>query len=337
MDHVIRLMKTLSDATRLRLLRLVSQEELTVGEIAASTNLAQSRVSNHLKILRDEGLLVERHEGAWHYYRLASPLPESAQTFWPEVQKGWKSSDFFPDDLVQLEAALTARTARSQAYFERVASEWDSIRDNLFADSLAKALLAALLPNNLTVADIGTGTGYIPQLLGDNVDKIIAIDSATNMLSMAKLNAEKLGQTNIDFRQGDAENPPLKANEVNVITMMMLIHHLVHPGVALQKAADALQPGGTLIIADYKPHEQKWLQEHMEHRWLGFTRNEVEEWLTEAGFQPTGWVTIPGGGTVSIQGRKLQIPDAFLSIATLPVDAKAGGGSTKNQKKLSTV
>jgi len=326
MENVIRLLKTLADPTRLRLLRLVALDELTVGELAEVTGLAQSRVSNHLRILREDGLLRERHEGAWHFYTLEQPLPEQAAQIWPMLERQWEGPVFFADDLDRLRRILAARTSRSQAYFERVACEWDNIRTEMFGDALAREMLRALVPEGLVVADIGTGTGYVAELFGPRAGRLIAIDNSESMLAVARLKAQRLGLRHVEFRQGEAENPPLEDGEADVVSLCMVLHHVQHPEAAIAAAARALKPTGVLLLGDFVEHRQKWLQEHMEHRWLGFGRVQLDQWLHECGLAASGYMQMPGRHYTSPEGRKLEVPDAFLCCARpVPQPARSSG------------
>ncbi|MBX3727614.1 MAG: ArsR family transcriptional regulator [Candidatus Sumerlaeia bacterium] len=312
-----RLFKVLSDPTRLRLLHLMALEELSVMELAEVTQLAQSRVSNHLKVLREEGLIEERREGAWRHYRVeAERLPEGPRRLWDSIRAAWEADDAALADQRRLEAVLARRTAREGRFFETIADRWDAVRAELFGDTIGRLVLRPFVPADAVVADLGCGTGYAFELFGDRPRRLIAIDSSPAMLAVARRKVKALGLRNVEFREGDAEAPPLKAGEASVATLLMVLHHLEEPARALAAVGRALRPGGCVLIADFAAHQQTWLRETMQHRWLGFSRPALEEMLGAAGLRTTSWSVMPGRSWVTEESRRVQVPDGFVCTAT---------------------
>ncbi|MCB2156716.1 metalloregulator ArsR/SmtB family transcription factor [bacterium] len=316
---VTRLFKTLSDPTRLRLTRLLDAGELSVMELSEATQLAQSRVSNHLKVLREEGIVQERREGPWRHYRIdVDRLPEAVAPLWQSIRAAWDGDELFLADLARMEGVIARREKRNGRFFERIADEWDEIRSALFGDSIGRALLRAFVPRDLTVADIGSGTGHVIELFADRPRKIIAIDNSEAMFSVARRKVEAWGLDNVEFRQGDAHEPPLKPGEVNIATLVMVLQHLDEPGRAVRSAAKALAPGGLLYLADFMQHQETWLRDHMQHRWLGFSREQLDSWMNECGLEIDGWVALPGKPWTTPDNKKVQVPDGFALLARKP-------------------
>ena len=313
---VTRLFKTLSDPTRLRLTRLLDAAELSVMELSEATQLAQSRVSNHLKVLREEGIVQERREGPWRHYRIDTDrLPGPVRPLWESIRTAWEGDELFSADQARMEGVIARRERRNGLFFEKIADEWDDIRSALFGDSIGRALLRAFVPRDLTVADIGSGTGHVIELFADRPRKIIAIDSSEAMFSVARRKVAAHGIGNAEFRLGDAHDPPLEPGEADIITMVMVLQHLDEPGRAVRAAAAALAPGGLLFLAAFMRHQETWLRDHMQHRWLGFPREQLDGWMAECGMEIDGWVALPGKPWTTPDGKKVHVPDGFALLA----------------------
>lgn len=313
---ISRIFKLLGDPTRLRLLRLLAAHELSVMELASATQLSQSRISNHLKLLKEEDLVLERREGSWRYYRLdQNSLPSPASAIWQSLDESFEDDDQYLADSARLKTLLMQRQMRQPNFFDAVADEWDSIRDQLFGDMIPRHLLRLFFPPDQVVADIGTGTGYLVELLGERPKKMIAIDQSDSMMKLARQKVIDLDLKNVEFRTGDAHKPPLENGEADLITMVMVLHHLENPMQSIQAAAKALKPGGSLLIVDFVQHEMNWLREMMAHRWLGFDRATLESGFREFGLKLDGWSVLPGRQWMANGEKSLAIPDAFAALA----------------------
>ncbi|MEQ8820691.1 MAG: metalloregulator ArsR/SmtB family transcription factor [Sumerlaeia bacterium] len=316
-----RLLKTLGDPTRLRILRLLAEAELSVMELAEVAQLSQPRISNHLKVLREEGLVQERRQGPWRHYRLDRDLmPLPAGALWDAASASWANGhggadDEYAADRARLERVLAERCGRDGGFFEGMAGQWDGLRNAMFGDTIAREILRAFVPQGLVLADIGSGTGYVLELFGDRPERFIAIDNSDAMLSVAREKVDAMGLENVEFRLGDAHDPPLAAGEVDFLTISMVMHYVEDPARVIASAARALRPGGRLFIADFARHNETWLREVMAHRWLGFTRTEVEGWLKAAGLALEAWAVLPGRPAETPDGRRVQVPDGFAVVA----------------------
>lgn len=285
--------KTLSDPTRIRILRLLEQEELIVGELMDILGMAQSRVSRHLAILREAGLLTDRRDGTFVAYRLA--LPEEG----PWVDAWALSRSAFADDptaerddtlLRQTLAARKARALSGRSFFDEVGPEWDALR-TVFGDDLLRArATTTLVPPRLRVADIGTGTGVLALELADLGLDVIGIDRSGGMLEAARDKAAELDPANpgrLEFREGDAHALPLDDASVDAAFAHMVLHSLEEPGRAIAEMARIVRPGGQVVLVDFGIHEHKWMEQELGLLWLGFEEAQLREWIEAAGLEAT--------------------------------------------------
>jgi ArsR family transcriptional regulator len=311
------LFRTLSDETRFRLLRLLSRQELTVNELSTITQLAQPRISNHLKILREEKLIVERRAGSWRHYRVdQDQLPEVVVGCWPLLEGAWKDNDQFAADDKRLGLVMEERNREGVgSFFDQLAHRWDAIRATLFGDAIGRGILQAFIPKGLVVADVGTGTGYMLELFGRRAGRLIAIDHSETMLALAREKVAAAGIDNVDFRLADVQTTsPLAAGEADLVTIVQVLHHLDHPERAVAGLAHGIKPGGMLILSDFVEHQESWLRDQLHHRWLGFTQQKVERWMTEAGLTLESWDVLAGRRFEAEDGEWLTIPDSFIVV-----------------------
>lgn len=276
-------LSAIADPTRSRLLLLLDRHELTVGELCAATRLPQSTVSRHLKVLSDEGWLAVRAEGASRYYRLLPGLNEAARLLWRAVRDEVASEVESAEDEARAQEALTARRTRSQAFFASAAGQWDTVRGDLFGERAELPALLDLLPDDLVVGDLGCGTGQITATLAPVVARVIAVDDSREMLEAARHRLAGIG--NVEVRAGPLEALPLDDATLDAAVMMLVLHHLPDPLHALQEAARVLKPGGRLLVVDMAAHGREEYRERMGHVWLGFSGEQLEAWLAEAGFE----------------------------------------------------
>ena len=280
----------LGEMIRLRLLRLLEREELSVGELARVVQLPQSTVSRHLKVLADGGWLVKRAEGTATLYRLISDdMDPAARELWLTVRdqlsaRTGDNGDDSPElaeDLRRLGAVLADRRGDSQAFFGRVVGQWDDVRTELFGDKATFQALLTLLPRDWTVADLGCGTGNASELLAPNVGRVVAVDQSIPMLKAARKRLAEF--RNVEFRRGDLERIPLPDRSVDAAVCVLVLHHVEDPAGACTEIARILKPGGTALIVDMIEHDRASYKHTMGHRWLGFSRKMMEGLATRAG------------------------------------------------------
>lgn len=273
----------LSEPVRLRVLRILESNELSVGEVSKVVQLPQSTVSRHLKLLADAGWLDRRSEGPATLYRLVlDDLLPAARALWVPVREQISDGTESAEDLRRVAAVLAERRTDSQSFFGRVAGEWDEMRNELFGASFSAAALLGLIPSSWVVADLGCGTGNAAELLAPVVKKVVAIDQSEAMLVAARSRLEQF--KNIEFVRGDLEKIPLASATVDVAAMMLVLHHISEPAAALAEANRIVRPGGALVLLDMVAHDRADYRQTMGHKHLGFARAGVESMLSAAGF-----------------------------------------------------
>lgn len=279
MPSILISLKLLSDPTRLRLIMLLVQEELSVAELQSVLGMGQSRISTQLGKLKEEALVSDRRVGKNVLYSCHAPanlldVAKLAAAEIPEIQT----------DSAALQLALQKRQDKSRAYFDELAGKFG--RHYVPGRSwkgLAEALLKVL--NYDTVADLGAGEGTLSQLLAQRAKKVIAIDNSQNMVDFGKNLAQQHELKNLEFRLGDIENPPIDDSSVDLAIFSQALHHASHPETALKHAQRILKPGGTLIILDLLQHNFEQARELYYDTWLGFSELELTQSLSTLGFQ----------------------------------------------------
>lgn len=299
MDNLISGLRAAGEPTRLRLLNLLSRAELTVSDLTLILGQSQPRVSRHLKLLTEAGLVARFREGTWVFYRLAA-TPQTGRISGVEDNKGILGPpalaetliDLIPQnditvlrDLDRLEAVKQKRAAVAAAYFAENAEEWGRIRSLYIPEAEVEIGILKLLGDETfgTLLDIGTGTGRILDVLSDRYEEGIGIDLSHEMLGVARANIEKAGLANAYVRFGDLYALPFENDSVDLVTIHHVLHFLEDPLVALAEAARVLRPGGKLLIVDFAPHEVEFLRDEHAHRRLGFSDEEVAGWLQDCG------------------------------------------------------
>ena len=283
--------KTLSDPTRIRILRLLEQEELIVGELMDILGMAQSRVSRHLAILREAGLLTDRRDGTFVAYRLALPEAGPWADAWALSRNAFAGDPTAERDDTLLRQALAARKARAlsgRSFFDEVGPEWDALR-TVFGDELLRArVTATLVPPRLRVADIGTGTGILALELAALGLDVVGLDQSEGMLDAARDKAGELDPATpgrVEFRQGDAHALPLEDASVDAAFAHMVLHSLAEPGRAIAEMARIVRPGGQVVLVDFLLHDHKWMEQELGLLWLGFDAAQLRAWIEAAGLE----------------------------------------------------
>jgi len=280
-------LRAVAEPTRLRLLVLCSKGELTVSELAQILGQSQPRVSRHLKLLCDAGLLDRFREGSWVFYRVSAGDPASALALHLVTLCNERESPVALD-LQRLAAIKRQRAERAATYFRENAPNWDRIRslyiDEREVEAALAEIVAAAAPRDLL--DIGTGTGRIIEVLAPQVGQALGIDQSREMLAFARVNLERAGASNGMVRLGDMYRLPLPDASFDAVVIHQVLHYADRPASVIAEAARVLRPNGVLIIVDFAPHVLEFLRvEHAHHR-LGFADAEVAEWCREAGLEP---------------------------------------------------
>jgi ubiquinone/menaquinone biosynthesis C-methylase UbiE/DNA-binding transcriptional ArsR family regulator len=280
-----RVFKTFSDPTRLRILALLEREELAVQELMDILGMAQSRVSRHLAILREAGLIRDRRDGTYVFYRFAAPEGGPWGETWELVRRSLSGDSGIERDAAALGQVMQARSARTRSFFDSVGPEWDAVRKVFNDDALRARAIARLVPAGLLVADIGTGTGILASELAGLGLRVIAIDNSSRMLGAARCNFEREGTTEVELREGDVSALPLADGEVDAALAHMVLHYLPSPGEAIREMARAVRAGGSVVVVDFVTHQHEWMRQELGVHWLGFREEEVDGWFEAAGLE----------------------------------------------------
>ena len=284
MEQLLSGLRAAGEPTRLRLMALLARSELTVTELTQILRQSQPRVSRHLKLLCEAGLLERFREGSWVFYRLAGS--GSVADLAHQLVSLIPSDDLvIARDLERLEAVRTARAEKAAEYFRANAEEWNRIRSLYVPENEVEAAFLELSGRDEmeTVLDLGTGTGRILELFGPRAKTGYGIDLSPEMLGFARAHLAQPELEHCSVRQGDLYDLPVQDDTVDLVTLHMVLHYLDEPGAAIAEAARVMKPGGRLLIADFAPHDLDFLREKHQHRRLGFAEEEVAEWLKEAG------------------------------------------------------
>lgn len=281
------LMKVLADPTRLRLLGVLEREELSVGELSRAVGMAQSRVSNHLRVLRDHAFLEERHVGASTFLRVSSELTSDEglpARLWSPLREELCALAEHVADLQRLRLVLSERSGGSE-FFDRVAEDWDKIGVDFQSGQARQRVLANLLPQGWVVADLGCGTGYFGRALLGLCSRLICVDASQGMLDIA---AERLSPsppgTRVEMRRGELDALPIEDAALDACVAGMVLHHLSDVQAALFEMARALKPGGTACVLEMLPHREAWMHEALGDRHLGIAPKDVLTAFERAGF-----------------------------------------------------
>jgi ubiquinone/menaquinone biosynthesis C-methylase UbiE/DNA-binding transcriptional ArsR family regulator len=278
----------LADPTRGRMLLLLEQQALTVGEVCSVMQLPQSTVSRHLKVLVDEGWAAARSEGTSRLYRVGN-LRSASRQIWDTVKAEVRGTVASQQDRQRLRAILELRRDKSAAFFSAAAGDWDRMRLELFGSNADMLPLLALLDQDVVIGDLGCGTGQVARLLAPFVARIVGVDASAAMLEAA----QSRGLPNVQLRQGKLEELPIADGELDIALFFLVLHYVVDPVLVLKEAARALKPGGRLLIVDMMPHDNEEMQETMGHLWPGFSSEQLDEWLKAAGFSRTQHIALP--------------------------------------------
>jgi DNA-binding transcriptional ArsR family regulator len=283
-DRVVAALRAAGEQTRLRALALLTEGELAVGELAQALGQSQPRVSRHLKLLTEAGLVERAPEGAWVFYRL--PRAHTTERQFAEAALAMldPTDPMLARDAERLNEIRAGRDEAAASYFERNAADWERVRAlHLPEADIDSAILAAAGkgPFDLMV-DVGVGQGRMIQLFADRVRRAEGFDTSRQMLAIARASLDDL-KAKAAVRFGDAYAPPIEAGAADLVTIHQVLHFLSDPARAIAEAARLLKSGGKLVIVDFAPHALEFLREEHAHRRLGFNDAEIGEWCEAAG------------------------------------------------------
>jgi ubiquinone/menaquinone biosynthesis C-methylase UbiE/DNA-binding transcriptional ArsR family regulator len=289
-------LKAAAETTRLRILALLAEAELTVSDLTEILRQSQPRLSRHLRLLAEAGLVERFREGAWAFFRLAE-RGGSADIARTLVGRLDAADAIIVRDRERLAAVRATRAAAAQNYFRRHAAEWDRIRRLHIADAAVEdAIRAALADRPIrALLDLGTGTGRMLELFASDIERGLGLDLSLDMLALARARLDRAGLKHCSVRQGDIYDLALPRDSFDVVIIHQVLHFLDDSAHAIREAARVLRPGGRLLVIDFAPHDLEFLREEHAHRRLGFAAETIAQWLESAGLDVSRQQTFPPG------------------------------------------
>lgn len=294
MDHLLTLLRAAAEDTRLRILALAAREDLTVSDYVHVLGQSQPRVSRHLKLVVEAGLLERFREGQFTRFRLVTAGDDAAlvREF---VRRLDPKHPRIAADRSRLDALQQRRQNAAVRFFRDNAQRWDELRALHVADREIERALAHHLPlGSRRLLDIGTGTGRLLEVLAPKVEQAVGVDQSREMLALARANLARAGLDNVEIRQGDMYALPFEADSFDVVTIHHVLHYADDPAAALAEAARVVRPGGTVLVVDFSPHDMVELKREHAHVHLGFADNQVQGWLKSAGLLSLEPIHFPG-------------------------------------------
>ena len=314
-DELQKVFKTLSDPTRLRILSLLERETLVVQELMEVLGMAQSRVSRHLAILREAGLLDDRRDGTFVSYRFEPPDEGPWAESWRLVRQSLERDPTAERDRAVLDRVLEARGDKTPTFFDTVGPEWDAIRQVFDDDVLRARAVARIVEPGLRVVDVGTGTGVLACELAQLGLDVLGIDRSESMLEAARSKLETLqlpATGSLRFEQADACAIPVEDGALDAAFAHMVLHYMPAPEEVVAEMARVVKPGGRVVIVDFRAHGIEWMKRDLGVRWMGFAEDEVRDWFEQAGLPEPFVQETPA------RSRDRDLPATFIASARRP-------------------
>ncbi|WP_292225782.1 metalloregulator ArsR/SmtB family transcription factor [Brevundimonas sp.] len=310
-DQTVEALRAAGEPTRLRVLSLLAGEELSVMEMSRILDQSQPRVSRHLKLMTDAGLIERFPDGARVYYRLSHDAQARRLI---DTVLDILAEDAGEADHRRLDEVRKDREEAAVSYFEQVAPQWDRLRSLYVSESAVEAALEkAVGPGPFErVVDLGTGSGRMLTLFGKKAKMSVGLDLSQNMLNIARTNVTKAGVEQVELRHGDIFATRLPAASADLVIVHQVLHYLSDPAAAVAEACRLVSPGGRLVIIDFAPHDFEHMREAHQHRRLGFADSEINGWLQDGGLSPSAPIALPHdaeGLTVTIWTAERRLQD----------------------------
>ena len=292
--QAVEVLRAAGEPSRLRILALLSHEELAVLELCKVLDQSQPRVSRHLKLLAEAGLVERFPDGAWVFYRLVAG--GLARRLADETLAAVDPADpILIRDAERLQQVRAERSTEAGEYFARNAARWDEIRSLYVSETAVEAaVLKAAGPGPFKrLVDLGSGTGRMLTLLGPHAQAAVGLDLSQQMLNIARRHVADAGLERCELRHGDIFGTRLPGQSADLVVVHQVLHYLGDPAAAVREAARLVAEDGKLIIVDFAPHSLEFLREQHQHRRLGFAESEMERWLNEAGLTKVRAAALP--------------------------------------------
>lgn len=276
--------KAMTDQTRRRTLGVLRRHELSVSELVETLGQPQSTVSRHLKVLRDAGLIRDRRDGNTTLYCV--PVLQNGSATDLDVRLlDWIAAQHLPEGVEsRLETVIRQRQDMSRRFFDRIGHQWDTLREESFGSSFHLEAMIALLPRTWTVADIGTGTGYLLPPLARHFLRVVAIEPVDAMLEAARRRIEGARVGNVELRCGDLGQVPIPTGSIDLALAVLVLHHVSSPEKALAELHRIVRAAGRVLIVEQTAHQSESFRERMQDRWWGFDPDDFSKTLRSVGF-----------------------------------------------------
>lgn len=295
-EQTLEALRAIGEHTRLRILLLCAHGELTVGDLTKILDQSQPRVSRHLKLMHEAGVLERHQEGQSVWFRATTEGPIS-HIIGETVDQIAAGDPVHAADLERLRHVTLTWQVQSQSYFRKHYAAWDRLRRDLIDEERVDAELKARFEETAaeSLLDIGTGTGHVLRLLGNKVENAIGIDTSRDMLLAARAGLHNAGLPHCHVRQADMRHLPFDDASFDALSMHLVLHYADDPASIIKECGRVTNPGGCLILVDFAPHDRRDLIHEHGHRWPGFDDQSVREWLSDAGYSDITTSTISGG------------------------------------------
>jgi len=298
MTELLDIFRALADPTRMRIMHLLGAMELSVGELAQAVAQSQPRVSRHVKILAEAGLIDRRKEGNWVFLRVGTaPLCAKLMALFEGMDQQDNEGLWLKADLARLAAIRADRVRAANDYFARHAAEWDAIRSLHVPEAQVERAMAEMLGGGIVrhMLDLGTGTGRMIELFGPKAVRVSAIDRSPDMLRLARAKLPDEGVEKVDLMLGDFCDLPLADGSADLVTAHQILHYTPSPEQAIAEGARVLAEDGRMLVVDFAPHDREELRTRDQHERLGFSDEQMEGWFAAAGMTLDQVNTLPGG------------------------------------------
>jgi ubiquinone/menaquinone biosynthesis C-methylase UbiE/DNA-binding transcriptional ArsR family regulator len=310
-------LKAAAEPTRLRILALLAEAELTVSDLTEILRQSQPRLSRHLRLLTEAGLVDRFREGSWAFFRLGE-RGGTAELARALIGRLKIDDAIVLRDRERLAAVRTSRAAAAQNYFRRHAAEWDRIRRLHVADAAVESAIRTALADKpiRSLLDLGTRTGRMLELFGADIERGLGLDLSLDMLALARARLDRAGLKHCSVRHGDIYDLALPRDSFDVVIIHQVLHFLDDSARAIAEAARVLRPGGRLLVVDFAPHDLEFLREEHAHRRLGFSAETVTGWLEAAGLDVLRQETLPPGpqGKIAVSLWLARDPRIVLAV-----------------------